>query len=141
MTEKTIEETVREIGDSFNGKFFIERRSSEGIVEQRDTVFDTALVALELYKITKDPTYLQRCFPYFEETVIETEEGYCRWRYNAPRSLSGLPPFPADIDTTALALLVFSLAEQAGLEDPSPGTHPRLAGQTPVAARFHEPPS
>src|SRR3989338_10184988 len=115
MTEKTIEETVRAIGDSFTGKFFIERRSSEGVVEQRDTVFDTALVALELYKITKDPTYLQRCFPYFEETVIETEEGYCRWRYNAPRSLSGLPPFPADIDPTAVALRVFALAEQEGI--------------------------
>ena len=119
MTEKTIEETVREIGDSFNGKFFIERRSSEGIVEQRDTVFDTALVALELYKITKDINYLQRCFPYFEERVIETEEGYCRWRYNAPRSLSGLPPFPADIDTTAVALLVFLEAEQAEIHIPA----------------------
>src|SRR3990167_4970821 len=112
MTEKTIEETIREIDASFTGKFFIERRSSEGVVEQRDTVFDTALVALELYKITKDPTYLQRCFPYFEETVIETEEGYCRWRYNAPRSLSGLPPFPADIDTTAVALLVPLMRKQ-----------------------------
>src|SRR3989338_2697301 len=119
MTEKTIEETVREIGDSFNGKFFIERRSSEGVVEQRDTVFDTALVALELYKITKDPTYLQRCFPYFEETVIETEEGDCRWSYNAPRSLSGLPPFPADVDTTSLSLLVFALAEQEEIDIPT----------------------
>src|SRR3989338_4958617 len=119
MTEKTIEETVREIGDSFTGKFFIERRSSEGVVEQRDTVFDPALVALELYKITKDPTYLQRCFPYFEETVIETKDGYCRWRYNAPRSLSGLPSFPADVDSTALALPVFALAEQEGMLIPS----------------------
>ncbi|MBI5002399.1 hypothetical protein HZC31_03375 [Candidatus Woesearchaeota archaeon] len=119
MTEKTIEETVREIGASFTGKFFIEGRSSEGIVEQRDTVFDTALVALELYKITKDTTSLQRCFPYFEETVIETEEGYCRWRYNAPRSVPGLPPFPPDADTTALPLVVFALAEQAGLSIPA----------------------
>jgi hypothetical protein len=78
MTEKTIEETIRAIGDFLTGRFFIERRSSEGVVEQRDTVFDTALVAVELYKITKDPTYIQRYFPYFEGTVIETEEGYCR---------------------------------------------------------------
>ncbi len=129
MTEKTIEETIRAIGDSFTGKFFIERRSSEGVVEQRDTVFDTALVALELYKITKDPTYLQRCFPYFEETVIETEEGYCRWRYNAPRSVPGLPPFPADVDTTALALLVFSEAEQAGLSIPAKMSATKNKGQ------------
>ncbi len=118
MAEKTIEETIREISDSFTGKFFIERRSSEGIVEKRDTVFDTALVALELYKITKNPSYLQRCFSYFEENVVEIEEGYFRWRYNAPRSLPGLPPFPPDVDSTALVLSVFALAEQEGMYIP-----------------------
>ncbi|MEK6922053.1 MAG: hypothetical protein AABX82_09240, partial [Nanoarchaeota archaeon] len=108
-------ETIREISASFTGKFFIERRSSEGVVEERDTVFDTAVVALGLYNITRDPVYLQKCFSYFEETVIETEEGHCRLRYNAPRSLPGLPPFAPDADTTALALLVFSLVEQHGI--------------------------
>lgn len=95
----------------------IKRKNSEGIIQERDTVFDTAVVALELYKITKNPKYLQTCFPYFQEKAVVIEGGQ-RWKYNAPRSQSILQPFPPDADSTALALLVFCLAEQENISVP-----------------------
>lgn len=38
-----------------------------------------------------------------------------RWRHAAPREQHHLPPFAPDVDSTALALLIFLLAEKEGI--------------------------
>ena len=117
MSNDSIEETLREIESHFTGRFLIKRKNSTGIIQEIDTVFDTAVIALELYKLTKNPKYLQVCFSYFQENAVVSDGKY-RWKHNAPRSQSTLPSFPPDGDSTALTLLVFYLAEQENISVP-----------------------
>lgn len=94
--------------------FAIERRNQQGRIEQLITSFDTALLAYELYDLTKNPIYLEKAVPYLVEKA-QHKEGKVQWAHNAPRSLPGLPPFPPDTDSTALALLILHNAAQAGI--------------------------
>ncbi len=114
METSDIERTIEQISLFLREGFAIERRNQEGRVEQITTSFDTALVAFELYTLTKDPLYLEKAVPYLTEKV-EMREGKARWAHSAPRALPELPPFPADTDSTALALLVLYSAAKAGV--------------------------
>lgn len=94
--------------------FATKRRNQDGRIEQITTPFDTALITFELYTHTQNRVYLERVVPYLVEKA-QQREGKVQWAYNAPRSLPGLPPFPSDTDSTALALLVLHSAAQAGI--------------------------
>lgn len=107
---------TREAIASFLSKegFATKRRNQEGRIEQIITPFDTALITFELYTRTQNRVYLESVVPYLVEKA-QQREGKVQWAYNAPRSLPGLPPFPPDTDSTALALLVLHSAAQAGI--------------------------
>lgn len=94
--------------------FATERRNQEGKIEKIITPFDTALITFELYTCTQNRACLERVVSYLVEKA-QQKEGKVQWAYNAPRSQSGLPPFPPDADGTALALLVLYSAAKAGI--------------------------
>lgn len=109
-----LERTIEQISLFLREGFAIERRNQQGRIEQLITSFDTALLAYEFYDLTKNPTSLEKAVPYLVEKA-QHKEGKVQWVHNAPRFLPGLPPFPPDTDSTALALLVLYNAAKAGI--------------------------
>lgn len=81
----------------------------DGINQEVESVFDTAVLALQLYKITGDAAFLQRWLPFFQKSAIHGRKGLY-WKF-----LCSTPP-PPDADTTALVLSLFTLARQMGCD-------------------------
>jgi hypothetical protein len=112
-----MQETIDTIVKDLTFPVRIERRNKQGRKEFISTVFDNAFISLQLYKITRNPIYLERVIPYLYERAEEAGSSK-RWSFPAPRNLPDLPPFPPDADTTALALLIFAYAEKEGIDIP-----------------------
>jgi hypothetical protein len=88
------------------------RKNNEGYTEEVITTFDHALIALKLYELTENQTYLERYKEYFSKTKIKFGE-FTRWNFSL--LVTDIPP---DADSTALSLLFFSIAQKNGINIP-----------------------
>lgn len=105
---RTTEEVIEEITQC--PVLFIERRKA-GMVEYRESVFDTVLTRLWLYELTNQKKRLVEGIRYLEQRA-QYHNGHVYWPFSP--SL----PLPPDADTTATAFLLIVKAREEGIPIP-----------------------